>query len=575
MERRVLFAIVLAFLTLYLWQALFVKPQPKPPSSAQSQVAEQARPEPQAAKPPAEAATAPATREAGTLLVSEASERDVRVETADVIAVFTNRGARLKSWRLKRYLDAQKQPVELVVTDLGTSQPLPFSLRVDDDAVTATLNGALYALGNGADLSGASTRATELAFEYRDSAGLHALKQFTLNPTSYEVTFRVTVTNGDAPLVPTILWGPGLGDPDSSTGRYAVKPGGLLASGGKVQRLAANAVAKQSVYEGDFEYAGIEDHYFVAATIAPGRSRVSFRPVAVPSAAGATLPARDLMAFGIDASVDDRPFKLYVGPEDFDELKAAHGDLVKAIDFGMFDFIIVPLLRSLNWINGYLGNYGWAIIILTVTINGVMFPLRHKSVVSMRRMQEIQPEAKAIQDRYAKLKTTDPARQKMNQELMGLYKERGVNPASGCIPMVLTFPVLFAFYSLLTTAIELRGAPFIFWIRDLSLPDPYYVTPILMGGSQLWQQWIAPATGVDPTQRKIMMFMPLVFTFIFVAAPSGTVLYWLVSNVWAIGQQYLTNYLIGPPTVRTVRPPAERRLKRAGGPRSEAAAPEN
>jgi YidC/Oxa1 family membrane protein insertase len=141
--------------------------------------------------------------------------------------------------------------------------------------------------------------------------------------------------------------------------------------------------------------------------------------------------------------------------------------------------------------------------------------------------------------------------------------------------MVLTFPVLFAFYSLLTTAIELRGAPFTLWIHDLSLPDPYYVTPILMGASQFWQQWIAPATGVDPAQRKMMMFMPLVFTFIFVAAPSGTVLYWLVSNLWSIGQQYLTNYLIGPPKVHTVRPAAERQTKRPGGGKTQEPLPEN
>jgi YidC/Oxa1 family membrane protein insertase len=268
------------------------------------------------------------------------------------------------------------------------------------------------------------------------------------------------------------------------------------------------------------------------------------------------------MAYAIEPSEREKPLNFYVGPKDFDELAAVNRDLVRAINFGMWAFIIVPLLRALNWINGYIGNYGWSIIALTVLINLVMFPLRHKSVVSMRKMQEIQPEAKAIQDRYAKLKATDPAKQKMNQELMALYRDRGVNPASGCIPMLLTFPVLFAFYSLLTTAIELRGAPFALWIHDLSIPDPYYVTPILMGVSQLWQQWIAPATGVDPAQRKMMMFMPIVFTFIFVAAPAGTVLYWLVSNLWAIGQQYLTNYLIGPPNVRAVRPPAERRIKR-------------
>ena len=204
-----------------------------------------------------------------------------------------------------------------------------------------------------------------------------------------------------------------------------------------------------------------------------------------------------------------------------------------------------------------------------------MFPLRHKSVVSMRKMQEIQPEVKSIQDRYAKLKATDPAKQKMNQELMGLYKERGVNPASGCVPMLLTMPVLLAFYALLSTAIELRGAPFVGWIHDLSLHDPLYVTPVLMGITMVWQQKIAPATGVDPAQQKMMMFMPIVFTFMFLWAPAGVAVYWLMSNLWGIGQQYLTTYMIGPPTIRTVRPAAERQVKRVGAGKTEAAARES
>jgi YidC/Oxa1 family membrane protein insertase len=233
--------------------------------------------------------------------------------------------------------------------------------------------------------------------------------------------------------------------------------------------------------------------------------------------------------------------------------------------------IVVPLLNSLKWINGYVANYGWAIIILTVIINVIIFPLRHKSVVSMRKMQEIQPEVKAIQDRYAKLKATDPAKQKMNQELMALYKDRGVNPASGCVPIILTFPLIFAFYALLSTAIELRGAPFALWIHDLSTHDPYYVTPVLMGASQMVQQWMMPATGVDPAQQKMMMFMPIMFTFMFLWAPAGLALYWLVSNVWQIGQQYATNYMIGPTAVRHVRPAAERRVKRVGSGKSAGA----
>jgi YidC/Oxa1 family membrane protein insertase len=251
-------------------------------------------------------------------------------------------------------------------------------------------------------------------------------------------------------------------------------------------------------------------------------------------------------------------------------LAAVNRDLVRAIHFGMFSWLVVPLLRALKWINVYIGNYGWSIIALTVLINLVMFPLRHKSVVSMRRMQEIQPQVKAIQDRYAHLKMTDPSRQNMNKEMMQLYKERGVNPASGCVPMLLTLPVLFAFYAMLSVAIELRGAPFIGWIKDLSTFDPWFVTPVLMGATQFIQQRMTPATG-DPAQQRIMLFMPLIFMTMFIWAPSGLVLYWTVSNLWAIGQQVITNRMIGPAPQRTLRPAAERKLKNAGAGRTDAA----
>src|SRR5262249_25514532 len=163
-----------------------------------------------------------------------------------------------------------------------------------------------------------------------------------------------------------------------------------------------------------------------------------------------------------------------------------------------------------------------------IFLNALMFPLRHKSVVSMRKMQEIQPEAKAIQDRYAKLKSSDPAKQKMNQELMALYRDRGVNPASGCVPMLLTMPVLFALYRPLTVAIERRGAPFIGWIHDLSASDPYCVLPVVMGASQFWQQWSAPQTGADPAQQRMMMFMPVIMTVFFLWMPAGVALYLFV-----------------------------------------------
>jgi YidC/Oxa1 family membrane protein insertase len=610
MEKRVLLAIFLSFLVLYLYQALVVKPVPKTAGGSGAAAAQTRTGGPAAGLPPAAApgqaasaaakpsATGPAMPSAATAqnagkgapspaaggpvpatLVGEAAERDVRIETRDVIAVFTNRGARLKSWRLKHFFDPTRAPLELVTNELGDAAPLPFSLRVVDDAVTARLNGALYAV-TVARRSGASdVEPPDLRFEYRDSAGVHAVKQFHFEPAPYIVSFQAEVTEGDRPLSPAIQWGPAVGDTATELSRFTKRAGALLSSNAKVQRLSPKDVTKQPTYDGTFAYAGVDDQYFLTAALFTGPSRVSYEPASIPPPAGSSDPPRELVSWGIEPIASGAspvlPMKFFAGPKDFDVLASIDREFVRAIDFGYFAFLVVPLLRSLKWINGYIGNYGWSIVVLTVFINAIMFPLRHKSVVSMRKMQEIQPEVKAIQDRYAKLKTTDPARQKMNQELMALYKERGVNPASGCVPMLLTLPVLFAFYSLLQGAIELRGAPFFGWIHDLSVHDPLYITPVLMGISQLWQQRITPAAGADPVQQKTMMLMPVMFTFMFLWAPAGVAIYWLVSNVWGIGQQYLTNYLIGPPNVRAVRPPAQRQMKRAGGSKTEAAARES
>jgi YidC/Oxa1 family membrane protein insertase len=568
MERRVLLAIFLSFIVLYVYQALFVKPVPKPGTAP---VGSAAKPAPTPAALPAAPVEPEPAVAAATPLVGDGSERDVRVETRDVVAIFTNRGARLKSWRLKHYQDEKHEPVELVSHEFGDKQPLPFSLRVPSEIQTRTLNGALYSVAGAPDSSTPATAPAQLTFEYRDSSGLHAVKEFHLDPSSYLLAFGVSVTENDLRLAPVIQWGPALGDVDLTTGRGAVKARGLFSIANDVKRLPAAEIAKQPTYQGDFQYAGVDDHYFMTVALNPGSSTITFQALSIPPPAGSKDTSRDLMAYDIEPGRRDQPVRFYVGPKDFDILAGIDRDLVRAVDFGMFAVIVVPLLRTLDWIHGFVGNYGWSIVILTVIINLIMFPLRHKQVVSMRKMQGIQPEVKAIQDRYAKLKATDPAKQKMNQELMALYKERGVNPAAGCLPMLLPLPVFFAFYSLLYTAIELRGAPFGFWIQDLSRPDPYYVTPILMGLSQVWQQWMMPAAGVDPAQQKMMMVMPVVFMFIFLTMPSGVVVYWIVNNMWGIGQQLLTNRLIGAPVVRSVRPPAERRVKRVGSGKTDAA----
>ena len=237
-------------------------------------------------------------------------------------------------------------------------------------------------------------------------------------------------------------------------------------------RSPAEAIREQTDVQGDFQYAGIDDHYFMAAALAPGRRKVTFQPLTISAAGRPKDPPRDLIAYALEPSADETPISSTsarrISMSSPLSIATSCGRSTSACSRSSS----CRCCASLNWINGFVGNYGWSIIILTSSSTLLMFPLRHKSVVSMRKMQEIQPEAKAIQDRYAKLKATDPAKQKMNQELMALYRERGVNPASGCVPMLLTFPVLLAFYALLSTAIELRGAPFIGWIHDLSRPIP-------------------------------------------------------------------------------------------------------
>jgi YidC/Oxa1 family membrane protein insertase len=586
MERRVLLAIFLAFLVLYAWQALFVKPVPKPGTangaSPQTQASQQSTaPANPTATTAGSSAPAPSTAASASesapqapavaAVVGDTAEREFRVETLDVIAVFTNRGGRLKSWRLKRYHNQGDEPQELVEQTVP-ALPLPFTLQTGNAALDTTLNSALYAQTGTAPQQADSSPA-DIRFEYQDAAGLRAVKVFHLNPSSYMMTARASVTASGRTLSPAIVWGPAVGDV-TEVSRYTKKAEGLIFQGGKAVRLAPKDIAKQSTYDGDFKYAGVDDNYFMTAALYPGPGRVSFQPVAIPPTGDSKEAPRELVSYTIEPQQRDAEVKFFVGPKDFDVLTAVDPDVAKAIDFGMFTIIVVPLLRSLKWVNAYVGNYGWSIIILTFLINVILFPLRHKSVVSMRKMQEIQPEVKAIQDRYKNLKATDPAKQKMNTELMALYKERGVNPASGCVPMLLTFPFIFAFYALLSTAIELRGAPWFGWIHDLSSHDPYFVTPILMGISQVWQQRLAPAAGMDPVQQKMTMLMPVFFTFLFLWYPAGVALYWLVNNVWAIGQQYLTNYLIGPPRVATTAgsgTAGARRMKRVGAGKTEAA----
>ncbi|MGE3489985.1 MAG: membrane protein insertase YidC [Vicinamibacterales bacterium] len=597
MERRVLIAITLSFLVLFLFQRFVMPPPASAPAAPQSgttagqapgpaapapgSMAALTRPANQSAPVPAPAAAGgvtplglpaaqmgnatPAAPAGPTITVGETTDREIVVETTTVRATFTNRGGRLLHWVLKEYRNEDGSLLDLVPQSFSADAVKPFSLVVDDPALSERINGALYRVVTGGgnppgepDRVDATAGAQTLTFEMATSDGLSVTKKFTLEPRGYLVTFGTVVQLGQVRLNPAIHWGPALGDeiahrpPSSFFSPNSVVPAQpMIYKDGDVERVPHTAPGSQ---EGSFRYAGVSDHYFASLLLneaTPVPFRIDYAPVNLPIA---NEPARfaTYETYSVRYQVPQEQARFYFGPKAFDVLKAVDTELVRSIHFGMFSWLAVPLLNALQWVHGYIGNWGWSIVVLTILINLAMFPLRHKSVVSMKKMQELQPQMKAIQDRYAKYKITDPERQKMNTEVMELYKTKGVNPASGCVPMLLTMPFLFAFYAMLSVAIEIRGATFFAWITNLSAPDPLFITPVLMGVAQFWQTKMTPTTA-DPAQQKIMMFMPIMFTFMSLSFPSGLVIYWLVSTVWTIGQQYATNYLIGAPARRVAK----------------------
>lgn len=250
-------------------------------------------------------------------------------------------------------------------------------------------------------------------------------------------------------------------------------------------------------------------------------------------------------------SRDMAAFRLFVGPKDTEVLRKSGPEMMALINYGMFKFFCEPLFLILKWLYSFSKNYGVAIILLTILINIALFPLRYKSMQSAQKMSKVQPQMKAIQEKYKKLKPTDPKRQEMNREVMDLYKQHGVNPLGGCLPLIIQLPFFYAFYSMLSVAIELRQAPFALWIKDLSAYDSTFVLPILMTISMVVMQKMTPTPSSDPVQAKMMMAMPLVFGIMLAFTSSGLVLYWLTSNLVGIGQQALMNRY-GPAAKATV-----------------------
>jgi YidC/Oxa1 family membrane protein insertase len=453
----------------------------------------------------------------------------------------SNRGGELVSAELARYQGGEGERLQLVRRDP------PFAGRTlvydPSDPFLARAASALHETT--VEEGGAGT---VVRFRYREADGQGIVRTYSFGK-DYTLGLKVEREGPGGGRVAVVL-GPGIGNPTKAEldSQYT-KPGSsvTLTASRSVSRKGKDGLKEPVAVGTGLIAAGLEDNYFVTAFLPGERETVTLRPVSlavpatrttegpVPPAPAAPLMETEVVAAGtgsLEAGV-------YLGPKDPDILREVRPGMEKLIDYGWFAIVVTPLLWLLKQFHAAIPNWGVAIILATVVIKIVLFPLTWKQLVSMKKMSALQPKIEAIRLKWTpKLKTDPQARVKMNEETMGLYRTEKVNPAGGCLPLLLQMPILIAFYNLLSHAIDLRHAPFALWIQDLSAKDPYYVTPILMALTMWLQQQMMPATG-DAMTRRVMGFLPLVFGFMFKDMPSGLVLYWLVQNVLSIAQQLL------------------------------------
>jgi YidC/Oxa1 family membrane protein insertase len=354
-------------------------------------------------------------------------------------------------------------------------------------------------------------------------------KVYEIKDDSYLIKGKLIITNtGDKTVSIPLSSGIGANAVDGfESDRYSFQ-GPLLFDGKRLKKEKAEKVDKDLVFEKPV-WVGYMSKYFMI-----GVEQDYDKAVMAPKNGSASIMGAKEYKVNPGAR-ETVEFSLFAGPKEYDLLKSYGLKLEKAIDFGIFAFIAIPMLKFLKIIYGVVQNYGVAIILLTIVIKLITFPLTQKSMVSMKKMSSLGPKMAEIKEKYKGDK------EKTNQATMELYKKEGVNPLGGCLPMILQIPIFFALYKSLLLAIELQGAPFVLWITDLSLKDPYYITPVIMGGTMFLQQKMTPNTATDELQKKIFMFMPLIFTFVFLNFPSGLVVYWLTNNILTIAQQYVIN----------------------------------
>ena len=533
------------------------KPAPQQPKTAPTGTTRSSKPGPNAVGPAAEPAPrAPGKSTANTPKASVASkstntEIETVVENNLYRIVFTNRGAQVKSWVLKKYKDEDGNPLDLVNKD-AAKFGLPLSLYAYDESLRNQINSVLYV----AVPSGNITAPGTLTYQYADD-DITVRKTFQFGDT-YVVSIETAVTQGDKAVSAYPMWPAGLGD--QTTGPLYASAKIEYMANDKVERLAAKKVGNGNTLRGPFNWAGSQDQFFAAIFLPDNpdtAAMVTFHDsISVPKDSKKPDPNNVNRYDVLGAAVGDvngvTRERLFVGPKTLEVLESVSSntapgqmngpDLRNVVDFGFFSIIARPLFLWLKWTHEHMAsNWGVDIIILTVVINLALLPLRIFSMKSALKMQKLQPQMKAIQERYKKYPMRDPKRQEMNAEIADLYKREHVNPAGGCIPLVIQMPFLFAFYSMLGNAIELRQAPFL-WLHDLSSPDKLFIMPVVIVISTYLVQKMTPNSGMDPKQQQMMtLMMPLMIGFFSYSLPSGLSVYWTVGNIIAIIQQYVMN----------------------------------
>jgi YidC/Oxa1 family membrane protein insertase len=458
------------------------------------------------------------------------------MDTDEYSAIFSTRGAALKSFQLKKYrttIDKNAKLIELVKVKADLPAPLTVSFAGSDFSVP---DNALYEarVETKATPNPDGTRQLIFILEYPGLLKVEKIYRFYRGKYHFDLEVKTTnLTNNAVNQLTSLNWFE-LVDPNAEPDEYGHDgPVSLVAK--SIEREDIKKMAAAKTLGPDVSWCGFETKYFIAAMIpqTPSLTTLSLAKDTQNTVSLSLKSPKNLIPPGQTGSSS---YYLYLGPKDYSLLKASNAGLENAIDFGdWLKWLAMPLLISLKFIyNNVIHNYGIAIILLTLIIKIIFWPLGNKSYRSMKEMQKLQPKIAEMREKYKDDKT------RISQEMMALYKSHKVNPMGGCLPMVIQIPVFFGLYKTLLFAIELRHSPLIWWVQDLSAKDPYYITPIIMGATMFVQQKMTPPAG-DPMQAKIMLFMPIIFTVMFLNFPSGLVIYWLFNNIISIGQQYYIN----------------------------------